>query len=283
MGELIDYARNFKGLAKLLSSMFPRLSPTLKWAGIKQSVLDYTSLAILISASFSAFYTTSALITLFFLNILNPYNFLFSLATGFLIFWLAFILKMRQPYFLANKRSKDFDKNIAFAIREIYVRVNSGQTLFNAISRVGFGDYGEISEEFKKYVHKLETGKSELEALEELAGRIASEDFRRLLWQLINSLKEGSDVSKTLRSMVQNIERSKKIRIEQFSSKLTPLSVMYLLSAIILPALGMTLMIILSSLMGNDSLTKIFYLIPVYLVVINTFFLTAIRKVRPHV
>lgn len=277
------YAKNFRGVARFLHSMFPDLSNVLRWAGMNYSGVEYVSVAVLYGFTVGSWSTGITLVGLMITGLLDLTNLLISFGAGFTLFWIVFFLKMRAPYVKAKSRSKSFDKNLGFAIRELYVMVNAGQTLFKAVSKVAFANYGEVSEEFRKYVYDLQSGKSELDALEDMSDRVSSEQFRKLLWQLINSLKEGADISQTLKGMVESIERSKRNAIEEFGSRLTSFSLMYLILAIVLPTLGMTVVIILSSLLGRPSLARIFYAIPVYICLVNVFFVIPVKELRPYV
>ena len=84
-------------------------------------------------------------------------------------------------------------------------------------------------------------------ALEELALKNPSLDFRRTLWQVTSAIKSGADLGNTLENIVQNLSEEHKVAIRRYGSQLNPLAMMYMMLAVIIPSLGITFLIIFSS------------------------------------
>ena len=134
-----------------------------------------------------------------------------------------------------------------FALRTILVEIRSGVTLFDAINIVAEGDNGQVSKEFKIAVEKIETGTFQNDALEEMGENNPSLYFRRVIWQLVNGLKAGSDISVIMTALVEDLSKEKTNQVRRYGSSLKILSLLYMMLGAIIPSLGLTFLIILST------------------------------------
>ncbi len=181
------------------------------------------------------------------------------------------------------KKIKDIDKNLLFALRNMEVQVSSGISLFDSLVSIAEGNYGVISDEFKKAIKKISTGKSEVEALEELILKNPSLYFRRIIWQITNSLRSGSDLSSTLKVIVDDLSYEKIVSIRKYGSQLNPMAMMYMMLAVIFPSLGVSFLMILSS-FSNIQLTEmVFWLILGFTGFFQLMFIGFIKSKRPVV
>lgn len=204
-----------------------------------------------------------------------PYTFLCAF---FILFFIT-----SYPGLQISKRVKEFDKNLPFAIRHLLVQVKSGVPLFEALVSVSEGNYGLISVEFKKAVKDISTGTPETEALEKLAYNNPSMYFRRSIWQIINTFKAGSNLSETLEIMVKNLTNEQKVLIRKYGSQLNPMAMMYMMVAVIIPSLGITFMIILSSFSGFEITRMLFWSILGFITFFQFMFIGFIKGKRPPV
>ena len=108
-------------------------------------------------------------------------------------------------------------------------------------------DYGEISKELKKTVKEINSGKPEIKALEDLADRNPSKFFRGAIWQIINGMRGGADISSVIEETNRSLTEEQIIQIQNYGSRLTPLAMFYMLMAVILPALSVTFLVIFLS------------------------------------
>ncbi|MFH1053262.1 MAG: type II secretion system F family protein [Candidatus Woesearchaeota archaeon] len=188
------------------------------------------------------------------------------------------------PKLSAFKRIKNIDRNLLPALRTILIQVNSGIPLFNVLVGISSEDYGEISVEFKKVVKEINTGTPEVEALEVVSSQNPSVYFRRAVWQLVNGIKSGASVEIVIREVINALSQEQLIEIENYGSTLNPLAMFYMLVAIILPALGMTLMIVVASFMNisEAGVKMMFWGLYSIVVFAQIMFLGLIRSKRPN-
>ena len=163
------------------------------------------------------------------------------------------------------------------------VQLNSGVPLFSIMINISSSNYGKLSDEFKKIVIKINTGYPQIEVLEEAGEKSSSLFFRRTLWQISNGMKAGSDVSIVIKESIKTLTEEQLIQIQTYGNKLNPLIMFYMMLAVILPALAITFLTIVSSLIGLPGNTTILLYIGLFVVVMfaQVMFLGIIRSSRP--
>jgi len=169
------------------------------------------------------------------------------------------------------------------ALEDMLVQLNSGVPLFDILVNISSSDYGEISNEFKRAVKKINAGMPQVEVLEQLGEKNSSIYFRRTLWQISNGMKSGSDISEVIKGSLRLLSEEQIIQIQNYGNKLNPLIMFYMLMTIILPALAITFLTIISSMIGlSKNLTIIVYIgLFATAIFIQIMFLGAIRSARP--
>lgn len=280
MEKAIKLSKVFLWISSRIVKVNPFLEQTLLQTDIKLKDREYLSVAM-----FSAFFWFVLIFSLFtFLGIVIRMNFLWlSLIFSALISGVSFFYIMFYPNLLIAKKNRDTEKNLLFAIRHLFIQVKSGVSLFDGLVSVSKGNYGLISEEFDKCTKEIATGKEETLALEEIAFRNSNIAFKRVIWQIVNSLRTGSDIGNTLNLMAQNLSEEQKINIRKYGSQLSPMALMYLMFSVIFPTLGLTFLIIFSTFSGIQIPENLFYLILFVLVVFQFSFIGLVKNRRPSV
>jgi len=166
---------------------------------------------------------------------------------GFFVGLLNYIQLVSYPQAIVNKRVKDLEKNLLFALRTILVQIRSGIPIFDTFVSIASGNYGQISEEFRRVIDKARSGKPVLDSLEELAVRNPSMYFRRAIWQMVNAMRSGSDIGENLECVINALAKEQMVQIKEYQSTLNPLAMMYMMIAVIIPSLGITVMIVVST------------------------------------
>jgi flagellar protein FlaJ len=184
---------------------------------------------------------------------------------------------------IISRKIRDLDRYLLFALRHMQVQIKSGIPLFDTLVSVSNGDYGLITEEFKKCVKKISTGMSETNALEELIFKNPSIYFRRVIWQITNAIRTGADLGGTLDAIVDNLGDEQKVAIRRYGSQLNPLSMMYMMLAVILPSLGITFLVLLSTFSGFTVSEIIFWFILTILIVFQFSFVGLVKSRRPTI
>ena len=100
----------------------------------------------------------------------------------------------------------------------------------------------------------------------------------------MNALKTGSNVGISLKMISTELKEEKENRITAYSQELSLWSLVYMLAVIVLPSMGVTLILILSSFLGGAMITEmIFWIILVGIIFVQIIFLSIIRSKRPDV
>ncbi len=269
----------FMGFAEIISKRFKFLKEKLEQAEFDISPEEYLAKCI-----------TATLFLLIVLSFVFPLL-VFSksetrISTGILcaliVSALVFFNQINYPKSAANKRVKEIDKNLLPALNTILIQINSGVSLFDVIVYISTSDYGEISKIFNKMVRKINTGKPQIEAIEEIVKNNPSDYFRKSIWQLINGMKSGSDISKVLSNIIDSLSKEQIIQIENYGSQLNPLAMFYMLVVIIIPSLGVTFMTVISSFFssGLDNKTLLIGLF-IFVLIFQIVFLGLIKTKRP--
>lgn len=191
--------------------------------------------------------------------------------------------QMIYPRLYNSRKERNIENNLLHALNDMYVQLNSGIPLFNILVNISSSDYGELSSEFKKAVKRINAGYPEIEVLEELGEKNPSMFFRRTLWQISNGMRAGSDISIIIKESIKSLNEEQLIQIQKYGNKLNPLIMFYMLISVIIPALSVTFLTIISSLINLEESTTQFLFIGllVFIVIIQVMFLGVIKSLRP--
>lgn len=283
--KMRSISRIFIYVGDLLTRITPFMALNLKQSGLDKdcniTAREYLAVAFtssLILGSLSGFGITIALSTgtKQFAN-LGP-------VLGFFVGMLNYLQLVSYPKTIVNKRVKDLEKNLLFALRTILVQIRSGVPIFDAFVSVASGNYGQISEEFRIVIDKARSGRPVLDSLEELAVRNPSMYFRRAIWQMVNAMRSGSDIGENLECVIDALAKEQMVQIKEYKSVLNPLAMMYMMIAVILPSLGITVMIIVSTFpgMGKFGEKNTFWILLAGIILMQFMFMSIIKSKRPN-
>jgi pilus assembly protein TadC len=121
------------------------------------------------------------------------------------------------------------------------------------------------------------------DALNEAVEFTPSANFRKILWQIINAQQTGADISTALKSVVDQITKEQLIEIKEYGRRLNPLAMFYMIIAVILPSIGITMFIILSTFLELTLELPVLISIAVFLGFMQFMFLAMIKSTRPSV
>lgn len=269
-------------ISSRIAKVFPNLQITLMQAGIDLRDREYLSIAIF--TSFFYFILVNLIFVFFFFVAIVPQTiFLVSLGVSVFVALMSFFYLILYPNLLVIRKIKDLEKNLLFALRHLLIQVRSGVTLFDSMDSVSKANYGIISNEFRDAVKKISTGEFVVDVLEELALKNPSLYLRRSIWQIANSLRSGADVAKTLESMVTNLASEQRVMIRKYGSQLNPLAFMYMMFGVIIPSLGITFLIVLSSFSGLPIKEFYFWALLGFLALFQFSFIGIVKNRRPSV
>ncbi|MBN2127536.1 MAG: type II secretion system F family protein [Candidatus Diapherotrites archaeon] len=271
---------NFLGIGQKISSIFPYLELELKQAEIEFEPEQYGAMMFVLS---SFYFLIVALITyLFSMRLLPGMELVSSLTVGALA-WFSLLMQLSLfPKLKVMKKVRSIEQNLLFAIRTILVEIKSGVALYQAMEIISKGDFGEIKTEFKKAVDKINSGTMEYIALEEMASYNPSLFFRRTIWQLVNGLKAGADISTVLTALVDSLGKEQKNQIKKYGSQMKLLSLMYMMLGVIVPALGFTFLIVLASFPQIQMNEILFWILLGSIVLAQFMYLGMLKSRRPN-
>ncbi|MBI4175956.1 MAG: type II secretion system F family protein [Candidatus Aenigmarchaeota archaeon] len=274
--------RHFLRFGEGVSHFFPGMEFELDQAEFDFEPREWTALAIFTGLFyflmiFTSMFAITAAAGLHPANTL-PLTFMVSLVIGAT----SFIYIAVYPKMFVSRKTRNIERFMPFALRHLLIEVRSGVPLYNSLVSVSKGKYGILSEEIQKAVNEINTGMSEISALETLARNNPSLHFRRVMWQLVNALKSGADIGKTIKRIVENITADQSIAIKKYGAQLNPLALMYMIFAVIFPTLGITFMLIISTFIGIGlDIQVVLIMILVFLLAFQFMLIGLIKNRRP--
>ncbi len=273
-------------VAELLAPRFPDLKKKLKTADMDDNAVDFlertVSSTMLISAGLLLLgYILLAERLGFFLE--NDMAMFLLVAVAPLIVMPAavFAYLMLYPEAAIIKRQREMDYEIVFAGRHIAIALKSGMPLFDTLVGASTG-YGAVSKEFARIVDQVVLGVPLSQAIRDVMQYNPSKYFTRILIQITNSLSSGADVGSTLENALDQISKEQLISLKEYSQKLTPVVMFYMVFGIIIPTLGVVLTTVILSAMGGGGFPPI--ILPIVFVIvalIQFLFLGFIESSRP--
>jgi archaeal flagellar protein FlaJ len=186
------------------------------------------------------------------------------------------------PIVKISRLDREINKEIVFASRFLVVEIESGVTLYDAMKTLAI-NYQNVGLYFQEIINKVNIGTSMEKALTETIEVCPNDGLTKVLWQISNSLRTGGDIASPLKSVINTLIKEQQISVNEYAKKLNPLAMFYMLIAIIMPSLGVTMFTIISIFMGF----KLNLTILLFVVVLNGFmqfmFVAMINSARPPV
>lgn len=276
-------------LAEMLAARSPDLKKKLKLADMQDSPTSFLEKLLT-----SALLISAGLIVVSYLVLMEPLA--SALESDILMFVILIILPivvipaiifsylMLYPEAAKLRREREMDYEIVFAGRHIVIALKSGMPLFDTFVGASSG-YGAVSREFASIVDKVVLGVPTSQAIREAVQYNPSKYFTRMLMQIANSLSSGADVGDSLETVLDQISKEQMISLKEYSQKLTPIVMLYLIFGIIIPALGIVLAAVILSAMsgGNVNLPQGSLVIAFIIIALVQFlFLGFIESSRPR-
>lgn len=198
------------------------------------------------------------------------------------LFLIMFFYMFNRVHVLAKKLDRQVSKEVVFAGRFIIIELESGIPLYNIFENVG-RNYKYTGIYFNKIVEKVRLGTSLEEAINETIDVCPSENLRKILWQILNSANTGADIASALNNVLENIVREQNIAMKEFGNKLNPLAMFYMMIAVIVPSLGITMLLVFSSFINIQLNLISLIVLAVAIGILQLMFLLMIRNSRPNV
>jgi len=251
-------SQGFLGIGSKLEESIPSLKLNLERIDMDLSPQEYFAMSLMSSSIFFIFINIVLSIFLLIIKVDNP--FLLSILVSIIITFFILFQQLLYPRMKAMRKIRDIEKNLLPGLQDMLVQLNSGIPLFRILINISNKNYGEFSEEFKGAVKKINAGISQIDVLDELASNNPSLYYRRAIWQLVSGMKTGSDIGVVLKEIISALSEEQSLQIQRYGAQLNPLAMFYMLTTVILPSLGMTFLIIISSFISTSEIvTKLIF------------------------
>jgi len=229
-----------------------------------------------------AFYMTAGICLIIFMVISKrgPPYILIPLFPVFYVIMFFYMSKLPDAKII--KKEKEINKEIVFAGRFLIIEISSGVALYDAMRNIG-EHYPNSGEYFNHILQKVEIGTALFDALNEEVEMVPSNNLKRIMWQIINSLRTGADMATSLSSVLEQISKEQMIEVKKYGRKLNPLAMFYMMIAVIIPSLGITMLVILSSFIDIELGLGIMLILAGFLGFVQLMFLNMIKYARPAV
>ena len=179
-----------------------------------------------------------------------------------------------------KKMETKINQEIIFAGRFLIIELQSGVPLYNAFINLS-KNYEIIGPFFNEIVEQVNLGTTMEEALNESTIITPSPELRKLMWQVLNSMRTGSDIADSLNAVIDQIVRQQQIAVKEYGRKLNPMAMFYMMMAVIVPSLGTTVLIVLATFIGFSMPLSILMIIAGMVGFIQFMFFAVIRSARP--
>ena len=151
--------------------------------------------------------------------------------------YIAFMFFIKAPEVTIIRSRKNIDAEITSAIRFLILDIKANAPFFEAFQNMS-NNFDEIGKYLRDVIVRVQLGSSFEQSLNEAVELVPSESFRILLWQVINHLQTGTDITHSLEVLVNEIVENQKIEFKKYGKKLNVLSLFYMIVAIIMPTIG---------------------------------------------
>ncbi|MBN2052758.1 type II secretion system F family protein [Candidatus Woesearchaeota archaeon] len=256
---------------KILARNVPELKLKLERARINEDPEHYVKKTFQTSL-----FLSFSLLIIAFAFVKKPAVFLLFLP----VFFISFAYFLRFVDVKIEKMKRNINQEIVFAGRFLIIELQSGVPLYNAFVNLS-RNYDVIGPFFNEIVEKVNLGTTMEDALNEAITLTPSPELRKMMWQVLNAMRTGADVADSLNAVLDQIVRQQQIAVKEYGRKLNPLAMFYMMMAVIVPSLGTTVLIVLSTFMGF-TLPMVFLIIVACMVgFVQLMFLAIIKSARP--
>ena len=278
------FSKIFAPFGRNLSRLKPSLTSELVQLEIDATATQYMSMAFLAFTLVTLSMFSLLLILMLLLFNGQVAGFLILISVSALIMGLFSFLQFTfYPQNLLMLKAKKLNRDLLFALRHLLIQVRSGVPLYNAIVSLSQADYGIVSKEFKQTAKEMSGGLSQTEALSNMLMRTPSVYLRRVVWQISNALRAGSDLSNVIETLVKEFTDEERVRLQRFGKELSPWALMYLMFTVIFPTMGIAMLLVLTSLAPITISNEMFAMFVIFFTAFQFFFIKFLKSKRPSV
>lgn len=257
------------------------LEAALREQNIKESLYEFVKRMIIASVMLAVVLSITMLILFVRIGISVIVAPILAGLLGIAVFYVALGIFLNFPTQKGRVTSKNIERDILFAARDMIISLRSGMPLFNAITSISVG-YGDASKEFARIVERVQLGMPFEDAIDQTVAETRSPSFRHIMLQASVSIRAGADVVGALQSVIDQLSQERVIELRRYGQKLNAIAMFYMLFGIILPSMGMAVLTILTTFIAIFTVTPaVLASVVVGLLFLQIVFLQLIRGSRP--
>lgn len=181
-----------------------------------------------------------------------------------------------------QKHARQIDQELVYATRYLLIQLESGMPLYSTFDNLA-RNYEHVGRYFAEINEKMNLGTPLQDALNEAVELSPSDNLRKVLWQILNSLRIGSEITSAIQSVLDQVVREQKIAVVEYGRKLNPMAMLYMMAAIIVPSLGVTMLVVMATFIGLQLNLTVLMVLAGLLLFVQFMFLAVIRSQRPAV
>lgn len=180
------------------------------------------------------------------------------------------------------RRKNAIDREIVFVGRYMLLKLYSGAPLLNVLIEQSKGDTN-AAKYVKEIVDDINSGSTIEESLEKAMKYTPSDNFRKILFHISNALKYGMEVTMPLEAAINDIIEDNMVEIQKYGKKMNTLMIFYMLIAVVLPSLGITILIVIVGFIGISLSIWILFAINFFILLVQLAFISIVKNSRPSI
>ncbi len=283
----VEQAKNFNKriliIGDFLQKIFVGIKYDLKKAELEIEAEEYLTAVFFSAVIYGIIFFVLGTLLIFLRDGIIESAFPLNLIIGIVFFILSFFLHIIYPGIISKRIAFGIDQNLIFALKSMLIQVKSGIPLFDSMKNIAKADYGVVSKEFENVVQEIIAGTSESKAIEKMALRTKSDYLKKAAWQLVTSIQSGASPAGAIETTTNNLTANQLRAIKNYSAELNLWILMYLLLAAAIPTLGITFLIILSSMGGSTITPEYLILVILFAFVVQIVLIGFVKNRKPKV
>lgn len=186
------------------------------------------------------------------------------------------------PKIMKDSDYSTLSKELPYALRQLSTELRAGKSLYDALDSIVESGYGILSLEFSRVLEEIRYGESTETAFLNLEKRVNSKVFSRVIFEILSSLRIGSNLSHSLNIIAEDVSFDMRMKLKEYSEKLNAFIMIYTFLAILAPVIILTMLLAASVVIGDvvpSDLLLILY--GVFFPMIIVFLAFAVKKLEP--
>ena len=261
---------------RLCLTIYPTLKDDLYIAGMDETIPRFIRLSVIVGFVAAIVFTLAIAIATIFA--LSPAVYLF---TFILLIPSFFLLFLHLPRFNVTRVGQLMNGEVAIIGRRLLIQLESGKSLVNALIDIGMKQRSR-GNPLSRIAFALYMGKPLESIIEESIDQTSSPALKRILSQIQNSLRTGTDLKRGLRVTLEDITNEKIIEFEVFGKKLNTLGLFYMIFGTIAPSLGAIGFVFVLAALGVELSLLNLSLFLIFVVPVQALFIIVFTKMRPE-